>query len=149
MQNTKPLQRSRPLKTPDQLTSEQVGFVFAEKHLHLDCWSAVRLDDTEVVEDALRTVAKALHPELQHIHSQNSAQDNRITSVAITPVSQINIRTWPDMDYAAIDIFMGADTATIDVLSILKAAFLTDNIRESEHLRGRQFADLTPAKSNA
>lgn len=134
----------KELDQSNEQFSQQDGFVFAGRHLLFDCWDALNLDNVPVIEQALRDSVDALNSELIHIHLHSMLPNGRITGVALMPGAQIGVRTWPDKHYAALDLFINGTVNPTAVLSIFKHAFLTSKLSLSEHLRGRQFTDLTP-----
>ena len=64
--------------------------------------------------------------------------------MAVLAESHISIHTWPERDYAALDIFMCGDTHPEKAIPVFKNAFRTETVNVSEHLRGRLLDDLTP-----
>jgi len=120
------------------------GFAYAGRHLLFDCWNASNLSDLDLIEKALVDAVEAAQGTLLHIHLHHFAQNGGVTGVAVLAESHINVHTWPDRDYAALDVFMCGPTKPELVLPVFKIAFNTDNVEVSEHLRGRQFTDMTP-----
>jgi len=66
---------------------------------------------------------------LLHIHLHHFSHNGGVSGVAVLAESHISVHTWPERDYAAIDVFMCGHTSPVEV---------------SEHMRGRQFTDMTP-----
>ena len=50
--------------------------------------------------------------------------------------SHISIHTWPERDFAAIDIFMCGSCNPYELLPVLKAAFRPKHVLLSEQRRG-------------
>lgn len=130
-------------KSEDLFTHEN-GFAYAGKHLLLDCWNASNLDDLAIIEKALRDAVVATGATLLHIHLHHFTPNSGVSGVAVLAESHITIHTWPEREYAALDIFMCGDTQPEKAIPIFKDVFNTENITVSEHLRGRQLDDLTP-----
>jgi len=117
------------------------------RHLLLDCWNASNLSDVNLIENALVDAVSAADGTLLHIHLHHLTQNDGVSGIAVLAESHISVHTWPERDYAALDIFMCGNTRPELALPVFKAAFNTDNIEISEHLRGRQFTDMTPQSS--
>ena len=123
---------------------QEHGFAFAGRHLLLDCWNASNLDDLDLIEQALRNAVDATGATLLHIHLHHFTPNGGVSGVAVLAESHISIHTWPERDYAALDVFMCGDTDPECAIPVFKDAFRTDHIDVSEHMRGRQFTDLSP-----
>lgn len=135
-----------PNKSEDLFIHEN-GFAYAGKHFLLDCWNAQNLDDLDLIEQALRDAVKITGATLLHIHLHHFTPNGGVSGVAVLAESHISIHTWPERDYAALDIFMCGETKPENAIAIFKDAFRTDTIHVSEHLRGRLLDDLTPVPS--
>jgi S-adenosylmethionine decarboxylase len=60
-----------------------------------------------------------------------------VSGVAVLAESHISIHTWPERDYAALDIFMCGDTQPEKCIEVLREAFETDQIETTTLLRGQ------------
>ena len=130
-------------KSKDLFTQAN-GFVYAGRHLLFDCWNASNLNDIELIEKALHDAVKATSSTLLHIHLHHFTPNGGVSGIAVLPESHISVHTWPERDYAALDIFMCGPASPELALPVFRTAFATDNIEVSEHMRGRQFTDMTP-----
>lgn len=115
---------------------ERDGLRFAGTHLIVDLWGASRLDDLEVVEDALRRATEAAGATLLNIDLHHFTPNGGVSGVAVLAESHISIHTWPERAYAAIDIFMCGDARPHEAIKILRDAFEPGNIQLAEHKRG-------------
>ena len=118
------------------LFTEKDGLCFAGTHIILDCWGASRLDELDHIETALRDAVDIAGATLLHIHLHHFTPNGGVSGVAVLAESHISIHTWPERDYAALDIFMCGDTQPEKTISIFKEAFQTSNITITKHLRG-------------
>jgi len=126
------------------LFTQADGFAYAGRHILFDCWNASNLDNLEIIENALHEAVIATRGTLLHIHLHHFTPNGGVSGVAVLAESHISVHTWPERDYAALDVFMCGDTSPELALPIFRRAFGTQNIEVSEHLRGRQFTDMTP-----
>jgi len=117
------------------------GYDFAGTHILLDCLDAQNLDDLDHIEKALRKAVDASRATLLHIHLHHFTPNGGVSGVAVLAESHISIHTWPERDYAALDIFMCGDTQPQNAIPVFKEAFTTDNIDVTEHLRGKMISE--------
>ncbi len=128
---------------PQQAAIEQVdhfverdGVVFAGTHLIVDLWGASRLDDMAHVDATLRRAVEVSGATLLHIHLHRFTPYGGVSGVAILAESHISIHTWPERDYAAIDIFMCGTAAPHKAVPVLKQAFEAGSMQIGDHKRG-------------
>ena len=82
------------------------GVVHAGTHLLIDFWDAARLDDIQAVEAALREAVRACNATLLHLHVHGFQENGGVSGVAVLGESHISIHTWPEIGFAAFDVFM-------------------------------------------
>jgi S-adenosylmethionine decarboxylase len=76
------------------------------KHWIVEFYGAHSLGDTRVIRRALRNAALRAGATLLRIQLHHFGAGSGVTGVALLAESHISIHTWPECDYAAIDIFM-------------------------------------------
>jgi S-adenosylmethionine decarboxylase len=113
------------------------GKVYAGTHLIIDLWGASRLDDLGHVEETLRRAVDASGATLLHIHLHHFTPNGGISGVAVLAESHISIHTWPERDYAALDVFMCGDAEPEKAIPILEDAFKPETVDVDELHRGR------------
>ena len=121
---------------PDHF-KETPEMTFAGIHLIVDIWGASGLTDMKRIEDALRGSAKISDATLIHIHLHRFTPSGGISGMAILAESHISIHTWPEREYAAIDLFMCGDKQPELALPVLKRAFLAKRIEVKTLRRGQ------------
>jgi len=134
---------------PADLFMQENGFTFAGRHFLLDCWNASNIDSLDLIEQALRDAVKVTGATLLHIHLHHFTPNGGVSGVAVLAESHISIHTWPERDYAALDIFMCGETQPENAIPVFEKAFETKAIHASEHLRGRLLDDLTPVQNSS
>ncbi len=112
------------------------GVKFAGTHLLVDLWGAHELCDPEAIDRALRTAAEAAGATILHGHFHHFSPNGGVSGVLVLAESHISIHTWPERDFAAIDIFMCGACDPYRSLPILKAAFRPASIHLGEQRRG-------------
>ena len=115
---------------------ERDGVLFAGIHLILDCWGAKHLTDIDHIETALQKAIEVTGSTLLHIHLHHFTPNGGISGVAVLAESHISIHTWPERDYAAIDIFMCGDTKPEKAINVFEDAFEADRVDVISHQRG-------------
>ena len=115
---------------------EQDGITFAGTHLILDMLGARNLDNLRHIEQALRDAVKASCATLLHIHLHHFTPNGGVSGVAVLAESHISIHTWPERDFAALDIFMCGTADPEKAIDVLKQAFRPDDVKIISHKRG-------------
>ena len=115
---------------------EKDGVKFAGTHLLIDLWGASNLADPEHVDRALRDAAEAAGATILHGHFHHFSPNGGVSGVLVLAESHISIHTWPERNFAAIDIFMCGACNPYMGLPALKAAFQPTSINLGEQRRG-------------
>ena len=113
------------------------GVEFAGTHLIIDLWDVSRIDDPAHIENSLcdaavRAGATILSSDF-HVFTPN----NGVSGVIVLSESHISIHSWPEADYAALDVFMCGEAEPHNAIEVLREAFSPSDIRVGEHLRGQ------------
>ena len=120
------------------------GVEFAGTHLLIDLWGATNLGEIGPIEAALREATAACGASLLDIHLHHFGEGAGVTGVAIIAESHISIHTWPERNYAAVDVFMCADCDPAGAVPVLKAAFQPARVRVTEERRGIEASEPEP-----
>jgi S-adenosylmethionine decarboxylase len=115
---------------------ERDGVKFAGMHVLVDLWGASRLDEPAHIDAALRAGAIAAGATILHGHFHHFTPNGGVSGVLVLAESHISIHTWPERDYAAIDIFMCGACNPYDAIAAIKAAFRPAQVQLAEHKRG-------------
>ena len=116
---------------------ERDGVTFAGMHLLVDLWDASNLADPAHIDAALRSAALRAGATILHSHFHHFTPNGGVSGVVVLAESHISIHTWPERDFAAIDIFMCGDCDPHDAVPVLQAAFSPGRIDLDEQRRGR------------
>ena len=112
------------------------GVKFAGTHLLIDLWGASNLCDPDHIDRALRDAAEAAGATILHGHFHHFSPNGGVSGVLVLAESHISIHTWPERDFAAIDIFMcGACNPHLG-LPALRSAFEPETVNLGEQRRG-------------
>ena len=121
---------------------EREGVRYAGTHLIVDLFGARRLDDLKHVEKTLKRCVEAAGATLLHIHLHHVTPNGGVAGVAVLSESHISIHSWPEANYAALDVFMCGDASPELVVPVLKEAFQADAVVVKEHRRGEELEQL-------
>jgi len=115
---------------------EKDGLRFAGVHLLVEMWGAQNLDDPEAIEAALLEATTAAGATVLHSHLHHFAPSGGVTGVVLLAESHISIHTWPERDFAAIDVFMCGNCEPYRTVPILRGFFSPSSVHLTEHKRG-------------
>ena len=115
---------------------EKDGVKFAGTHLLIDLWGATNLCDPDHIDRALREAAEAAGATILHSHFHHFSPNGGVSGVLVLAESHISIHTWPERDFASIDIFMCGACNPYNGLPALKTAFQPTSVNLSEQRRG-------------
>ncbi len=76
------------------------------KHYIIDVWGAINLDNADYLSETFRLMAAAGNARVLDIFLHEFPTYGGLTGVAVLAESHISVHTWPELDYAAFDIFM-------------------------------------------
>ncbi len=117
---------------------ERDGVRFAGSHLIIDLFGARRLDDLKHIERTLKRCVEVAGATLLHTHLHHFTPNGGVAGVAVLSESHISIHSWPDANYAALDVFMCGDTKPHLVIDVLREAFQARDVVVKEHKRGEE-----------
>lgn len=116
--------------------AESEGVRYAGTHLLIELSGAKNLTDAAAIERCLRDCVDAVGSTLLHVHSHAFTDSGGITAVAALSESHMSIHTWPEVEYAAVDIFLCGDKQPQPVVEVLRRYFEPINVQTAEHRRG-------------
>jgi S-adenosylmethionine decarboxylase len=118
---------------------ERDGMKFAGTHLLVDLWGATNLGDPAHIDAALREAAIVAGATILHSHFHHFSPNGGVSGVLVLAESHISIHTWPEKDFAAIDLFMCGACDPNKSIPVLQAAFCPSRIDLDEQRRGRVY----------
>ena len=121
---------------------ERDGVRFAGNHLIIDLFGARRLDDLKHIERTLKRCVEVAGATLLHIHLHHFTPNGGVSGVAVLSESHISIHSWPEADYAALDIFMCGEAKPELAIEILREAFEARDVVVKAHKRGEELDQL-------
>jgi len=127
---------------------ERDGVRYAGNHLIIDLFGAKGIDSLDCVEKALRRCVTEAGATLLHFHLHHFTPNGGVSGVAVLSESHISIHSWPEADYAALDVFMCGDARPHVCIDILREEFNATDVVVKTHRRGEEL-DLMAWKAAA
>ena len=115
---------------------ERDGQKFAGMHLLIDLWGAKNLDSPALIDETLCAGAVEAGATILHSHFHHFTPNGGVSGVVVLAESHISIHTWPERDFAALDVFMCGCCDPYKVIPFLQAAFGPSTIDIDEQRRG-------------
>ena len=120
---------------------ERDGVRYAGTHLIIDLFGAKRLDDLRHIKETLKRCVEVAGATLLHIHLHHFTPNGGVSGVAVLAESHISIHSWPEAEYAALDVFMCGSCCPHATIDVLKSAFKPTKTVVKEHLRAGIMAE--------
>jgi S-adenosylmethionine decarboxylase len=127
---------------PDGNSQAPVSSQAEGTHVLLDIYGVKRLDDPAYLEDVMRQSANAAGAHIIGAHFHHFGLEQGVTGLLLLAESHISIHTWPERDYAAIDLFLCGNIAGVDAaIDILTTSLQPKTTKEQRILRGAPLPD--------
>jgi S-adenosylmethionine decarboxylase len=110
---------------------------YAGKHLIVDLVGATGLDNAALVEATLKECVEASGASLLHVYLHRFSPSGGISAVAVLAESHISIHSWPELQYAALDLYMCGSADPHAGIAALERAFRPARINVKEIYRGQ------------
>ena len=120
----------------ESVFSKGPHFNFAGTHLLVERWQGVGWTSLERVEHVLRDAVKACGATLLEIRLHRFSPFEGISGVAIIQESHLSIHTWPEFEYAAVDLFMCGNVNPYNAIDVFKRGFQPKKVQVMEVKRG-------------
>ncbi len=108
-------------------------------HILADLWGIETnlLCDSTAIESILLKAAKAACATVLQTHLHSFGKDQGVTGVLLLAESHISIHTWPETQFAAIDIFICGKGLAEAALKVIKEGFSSQREQVHRIQRGR------------
>ena len=107
-------------------------------HLTIDLHGALRLDDVDFIEQALRRSVTVAGIEPLHIHLHRIAPRGGVAGVVVVGDCHVSVRSWPETGYLALDVLNHDQQRLRLSVETLKSAFMAHDVVVKSHRRGER-----------
>ena len=139
--------------------SERDSVKFAGTHLILDLYGARNLDDIKHVERTLKRCVEVAGATMLHCHLHRFAGNGGVAGVVVFDSGHASIRTWPERDFATVDLMFMARNGTRRerLVKAIEQAFSPDAVestvcrraKDERRTAKRAKPDATPKAAEA
>ena len=105
-------------------------------HLILDFFGATNLTNIDLIKNILQESSEKIGATVLDVQTHYFEPQGGVSGVALLAESHMSIHTWPENNYAAIDIFVCGDMDPSLGIETLKVAFSPTSIQCTEIKRG-------------
>ena len=95
-----------------------------------------KLADASAIEELLKQGALAAGAHIVYSHFHPFGQDQGVTGVVLLAESHISIHTWPEFEFAAVDIFMCGHAQPHRALDYIRESLKPDAVNVRDIARG-------------
>jgi len=125
-------------------TCSTTGDQYAGRHILADFWGVKRMGDLAFIQKAIEEGARKSGATILHSYYHPFGEGMGVSGVTVLSESHISIHTWPERDFASLDIFMCGDCDPQAALNYLLKVMKPASIDQSTNRRG-----LIPAVEKA
>ena len=109
---------------------------YAGVHLIMEMWGARGADDESRIEEVLRQAVSDCGATMLSLDLHTFSPTGGVSGVGILKESHITIHTWPEYDYAALDLFLCGTLDPYKAVPALQNGFQPDKLQLVEMKRG-------------
>ncbi len=130
------LNYKKELETTKEYCGQEGDQKFAGIHLLIELYNSRHLDDVDKIKDILIRAVRVCGATLLSIDLHVFSPNGGVTGIAALQESHISIHTWPEYNYAAVDLFVCGTIDPHPAVPILKQSFQPEKMEVQEIKRG-------------
>lgn len=112
------------------------------QHIIVDIFEATDLTGEKNIEDMMVDCARAANATILNTHLHPFETNGGVSGMIILAESHISIHTWPEYDFAAMDIFMCGDAKPELCLPVIEGYFNPGKVVVNDITRGGSVSRL-------
>jgi S-adenosylmethionine decarboxylase len=85
---------------------EKNGIKFAGIDLIIDMWGVSRIDDIDYIKQVIISVIQECQVTLLNIYLHRFTPNGGVSGVVVLAESHISVRSWPEKEFIAFDVFI-------------------------------------------
>ena len=109
---------------------------YAGMHLIIELWGARGISSVVNIRSILKESVKACGATLLKLDLHKFTPSGGISGIAVIQESHVSIHSWPEYNYAAVDVFVCGEVNPYKVVPVLKKRFKPKDIQVMELKRG-------------
>ena len=117
-------------------TCSSTGDQFAGQHILADFWGVERMGDLDFIKETIEESARKAGATVLHAFYHPSGEGIEVSGVTALSESHISINTWPERNFASIDIFMCGNCDPHTTVDYLQKIFEPSSVDQSVNRRG-------------
>jgi S-adenosylmethionine decarboxylase len=121
---------------PKEFICKKDNIKYAGTHLIIEIWDAKNIASIKKIDNIFRKAITACRANLLEMKLHQFSPYGGVSGVAIISESHFSIHSWPEYNYAAIDIFVCGEADPYQAIPVFKQGFETNNIQITEFKRG-------------
>lgn len=110
------------------------GNEYAGRHILADFWDVKDMSNLKLIQETIEQGALAAGATILYSHYHPFGEGMGVSGVTVLSESHISIHTWPERDFAALDIFMCGDcdpqVALDHLIEVLKPGRVEDSLNK-------------------
>lgn len=131
-----PIQSEEPIAQQKEFFGRDAGIKFAGVHLLVELWNSKYLTNAPKIRRILTQAIEACGASMLSIDLHVFSPNGGVSGVAILKESHISIHTWPEFEYAALDVFVCGTINPHLAVDRIKSEFQPKKIEITEIKRG-------------
>lgn len=124
------------LETDFFTTCDVTGDQLAGKHILVDLWQVSNMDNLNLIQETLEQSAIVAGATILHSYYHPFGEEMGVSGVTVLSESHISIHTWPERQFAAIDIFMCGKCDSKVALDYIIKSFKPGKVTTNTNSRG-------------
>lgn len=117
-------------------TCTVTGNQYAGRHVLADLWGVDRMGDLEFIQKTLEDSANIAGATILHSYYHPFGEGMGVSGVTVLSESHISIHTWPEREFASLDIFMCGACDPMVALAHIEKMFQPSRTEHSLYQRG-------------
>lgn len=112
------------------------GMEYAGRHILADFWGVERMGDLQFIQETLEEGARRAGATILHSYYHPFGEEYGVSGVTVLSESHISIHTWPERDFASLDVFMCGACDPQIAIDYIAEQFKPTRIEQSLNRRG-------------
>lgn len=113
---------------------------YAGSHFIIDVFNAKNTDDLDLIRSMMQKCAIAANATILHTHCHVFEPNNGVSGVIVLAESHISIHTWPECQYAALDVFMCGTANPEKTIPVIQEMLESNDVKITHLRRGSELA---------